>query len=120
MMTPRSGLLATAMISVSVVAACLWPHIRYGYDFADTVDCLLTTGGHKTRYAPGYSDFAFNRVRLGMSRSEVLDILGEPLERYAPWQPDFAWRYSVPATNTGHFHLRELRFSPEGLVIDII
>jgi hypothetical protein len=32
-----------------------------------------------TEYAPGYSDSAFRKIHKGMSRTEVLAILGPPL-----------------------------------------
>lgn len=34
-----------------------------------------------TRYAPGYSDFRFRKIRVGMSENEVLCLVGEPLAR---------------------------------------
>src|SRR5258708_6734943 len=50
-----------------------------------------------TRYAPGYSDAHFRRVRAGMRHEDVLSLLGEPLFKV---QPDglrsgcYEWFYS--------------------------
>lgn len=52
-----------------------------------------------TVYAAGYSDAAFKRVRVGMSETDVAELLGEPLEFYAvEGTPDLVgWRYSRSA-----------------------
>ena len=34
-----------------------------------------------TSYAPGYSDFRFRKIRVGMCEDEVLDLVGEPIAR---------------------------------------
>ena len=96
------------------------PAVRHGYGLCDTVACVVTTGQHATRYATGYSDGAISRVRAGMTGDEVLRILGEPLERvtWSSW-PEGEWKYSQPATSSGHYHLRTVRFSQDGKVSDV-
>lgn len=41
---------------------------------------VLTLIGNDTRYAPGYSEEAFSRIRVGVTESEVRSLLGEPLK----------------------------------------
>lgn len=43
-----------------------------------------------TRFAPGYSEAAFQRLEVGMTRDEVLDRIGRPLNSLA----DPYWVYS--------------------------
>ena len=43
----------------------------------------------QTNYAPGYSDYNFIRIRVGMSKGEVLKLIGEPIE----------WK-TIPASET--------------------
>jgi hypothetical protein len=47
-----------------------------------------------TEYAPGYSHAAFRKLRLGMSDSDVLALLGPPLERYPVKGLDEGWRWT--------------------------
>ena len=106
------------LICVLLLAAVLvFPSARYGYDMSDTFACMLTTGQHETRFAAGYTDRAFSEIRPGMTINEVLRILGEPLDR-ATWTswPEGEWQYSQPASSTGHYHLRTVRFSDDGRV----
>jgi len=55
-----------------------------------------------------------------MTGDEVLRKLGEPLERvtWSSW-PEGEWKYSQPATSSGHYHLRTVRFSQDGKVSDV-
>lgn len=39
------------------------------------------TNGDHTKYAPGFSEAAFEKVRPGMDRDAVRQLLGEPLRR---------------------------------------
>jgi|KBSSwiStaDraftv2_1062776.scaffolds.fasta_scaffold436325_2 outer membrane protein assembly factor BamE (lipoprotein component of BamABCDE complex) len=106
------------LICLLLLAAVLvFPSARYGYDMSDTFACLLTTGQHATRFATGYTDRAFSGIRQGMTTNEVLRILGEPLNR-ATWSswPEGEWQYSQPASSSGHYHLRTVRFSGDGRV----
>jgi hypothetical protein len=57
--------------------------------------------GHDTRYAAGYTPLGFLRVRRGMTEAEVIDLLGRPLDRYAP-APDsvsLSWTRSAHKSN---------------------
>ena len=45
-----------------------------------------------TEYAPGFSEKAFSAVEIGDTEAQVLDLLGEPLER-DPSQQDPSYVY---------------------------
>jgi|SRR6267142_1587536 len=47
-----------------------------------------------TEYAAGYSDRAFRRVRVGMAASEVLALLGPPLDKRPLEGGRETWRWS--------------------------
>src|SRR5688572_12197850 len=68
----------------------------------NVVNPLLTT--HDTEFAPGYSDKAFDSLRLGASRDEVERLLGPPLER---WNGSISgceyWGYSRQATPVSNY-----------------
>jgi len=100
-----------------LVAALAWPAMQRGYGFGGTLACMVTTGRHATRYASGFSESTFAQVQTGMTQKEVLGLLGQPLERVTfASSPAVEWRYSQAATRSGHFHLRTVRFTPEGKV----
>lgn len=46
-------------------------------------DLVLSTD---TKYSDGYSDSGFNQVKVGMSKQEVIEILGEPLAIWSPYK----------------------------------
>jgi outer membrane protein assembly factor BamE (lipoprotein component of BamABCDE complex) len=100
-----------------MIVALLLSAVRHGYDAEDTLACVLTTGMHSTRYATGYTSKAFSQIRPGMTPDEVGNILGEPLRRvtWSSW-PEGDWDYSEPATSSGHYHARRVRFSADGSV----
>jgi outer membrane protein assembly factor BamE (lipoprotein component of BamABCDE complex) len=115
-MSHRSKIIVGSAV-LGLVLFVSHPAIRYGYDVSDTVACFVTVGQHATQYATGYSDRAFSQVRTDMSSDDVLRILGEPLTR-ATWSswPEGEWGYSQPASSSGHYHLRTVRFSADGKV----
>ena len=96
-----------------------WPVVRYRYTVSDSYLYLLTIGRNATHYGPRYSDSALTKVRIGMSREEVQGILGEPLRRYSYVETNECWRYSLPASQSGHYHNRSVSFSLDGRVIDV-
>jgi len=52
------------------------------YSLDGLVGLIFSHVGDTTVYSKSYTDAAFRKVRIGMTESEVLGILGEPLETY--------------------------------------
>ena len=74
----------------------------------------------ETIYAPGYDERRFAAVRVGMSNSEVQEILGPPLEKDQRAGEVFVnWIYSEQSMHTGDYERRRIFFK-EGRVITII
>ena len=71
-----------------------------------------------TRFAPGYSWLAFSRVQPGMSRDEVVKLLGEPMEVHDRPNQGTSWRYSKSPTDS-HYSLRVVVFSNSGVVMRV-
>lgn len=71
----------------------------------DGLDGLLFSLGSdiSTVYAPGYSDHAFRRVRVGMSSNEVVALLGPPLVVTIHTDGREGWAYSDKERDTSHF-----------------
>lgn len=106
------------VVLLLVVLFLGFPFFRYGYSFSDGLECIFTTGQHETQFSAGYSDRAFAQVLPGMTTNEVLHILGEPLNgsSWSKWS-EGQWEYSMPASSSGHYHLRTIQFTKEGLVL---
>lgn len=71
-----------------------------------------------TVYAPGYSYFAFRRVRVGMTRAEVTKLIGAPL-RQVPRPDGAVWVYSDSPVSRS-YRMREVIFDRNGRVCDVV
>jgi hypothetical protein len=82
----------------------------------------VVTGGGDTIYAGGFTDVRFLQVREGMSESQVIALLGEPLERYRPRPNDGTQTRSVGmrwsrSANDSHYSIRVVLFK-DGRAVD--
>ena len=76
-----------------------------------------------TKYSAGYSHEGFNMVTVGMSEKEVLEILGEPLVRWLPYDHSddeekenwVSFQYSE-SPSSSHYRLRQVLFNEKGTV----
>ena len=85
-------------------------------DGLDGLWCGLLVG-EDTIYSPDYSARAFGEVEVGMTRTEVYALLGEPLSSFEGNNFDYeVWSHSPGDT---HFRRRTLAYSDE-LVTEII
>jgi hypothetical protein len=79
-----------------------------------------------TKYAKGYSDKAFNKIEIGMTEEEVLNLIGEPLTRWTPFShtnsPNKAHyiglQYSESPSST-NYRLRQVYIN-NGVVAEVI
>lgn len=71
-----------------------------------------------TVYAPGYSYFAFRRIRIGMTVTAVKALIGEPLKIVARPTGD-AWVYSDSPVSRS-YRMREVMFDPRGQVAKVV
>lgn len=82
----------------------------------------VVTGGGDTVYAAGFSEDRFLKIVIGMSESEVVTLLGEPLDRYHPqagngpsiWNMGMRWSRSA---NDSDYSVRAILFK-DGVVVD--
>lgn len=80
---------------------------------------LLGTGAFSTRYAPGYSEGAFKRIRVGMGTNEVLQVAGKPLRQgYNSPDRSWYWRYTDCDDSFSAYKMRMLRIT-NGAVAEI-
>jgi hypothetical protein len=82
---------------------------------------VLASGTFSTRYAPGYSESGFRRIRIGMETNEVLKVAGKPLlgpGAVKPGQSSY-WLYTTCNDNFWTYKRRWLRVI-DGTVVEII
>lgn len=91
----------------------------------------------QTVYNHNFSDRLFSRVKVGMTEREVLQVLGPPLEvseyvgprvyrsNWAEGASAVAgvefrwWAYSKPGKLSDSYHVRAIRFAPDGRVTEV-
>ena len=65
----------------------------------------------ETIESPRYVEASFRKVRIGMSRSDVHSLLGDPLERVAIRPGTELWRYTVQGPKDTSYRVRSVEFS---------
>lgn len=83
------GILGLALLMVALIAGVL-----LGGCLA--VDAYVSRHSISTRDAPGFSEEKFSMITTGMTSSEVLSILGEPLSRGRRPQGGHDWWFTAP------------------------
>ena len=78
--------------------------------------CALTLGDHTT-YAPAYTASGFERVQMGMTRRQVEQLLGNPLDEWtAPDDLDHLYRrWTRQGDGSDYYRLRVIRFLGDGV-----
>lgn len=118
---------ALAVVIFAVVVVVVFP----GF----VLDLVLPD---QTVYADSFSEDRFGRVKPGMTAHEVLEILGRPLsvsEHAGPrvYESNWAegqsavtgvefrwWAYSKHGRLTDSYHVRAVKFSPDGKVLEVL
>lgn len=83
--------------------------VRFGYGPDDAFWRTLMVPFEGTVWAPGFSEAAFSKLRLGMPSSEVTSLLGEPLRKDCGEDECF-WIYTWQDTQTADFDQRWVIF----------
>jgi hypothetical protein len=83
--------------------------------------------GSRTAYAPGFSEAAFNQIRVGMTESEVVGLVGKPLGKWVdpkgPWRSEtlVTFYYTEPDPRGNEcYYRRFVTFNESGRVSEII
>ena len=72
-----------------------------------------------TYYSAGYGESKFLRVGEGMTTQEVLNLLGQPLERIPQGDGSILWTFSDRDDDTCSFEMRWIYFK-DGFVRSIV
>ena len=94
---------------------------KFGYDLKDgffrTLSVSLFMEG--TVFAAGFSEEAFSKVKLDMDFNQVLELLGEPLQKDTDCQKWCFWTYTWQNYQTDDFDQRWVIFGPDLKVVEI-
>ncbi len=105
------GKAAIGGLSLSLVIAVVSP--PWAGSTRDSVfGCLA---GHDTAYAEGYTESGFCSLELGMTREEVVRILGRPLD-YEESLRRREWSYTKSPSSTS-YHVRGVVFDAAGTLV---
>lgn len=100
-------ILLLPVVSLSICAS---------YLKSDTVHMMVSSDN--TRYADNYSDQVFQSIQVGMTKSEVLSKLGEPLKLDERKGIQYL-RYTQPKEGISPYHVKVIKIR-DGIVIDIV
>lgn len=92
--------------------------LRFDYGFEDAVWRTIVAPVEGTIWPPDFDDSKFSKIRIGMHKSEVKALLGEPLRKDCAEPPCF-WRYTELEAGLPGYDQRWLIFDTEGRVIEI-
>lgn len=76
-----------------------------------------------TNYSVGYTNNRFNKISVGMSEKEVIEILGEPITRFNPYKNNeklhfVSLVYSRSPSDT-HYKIRQV-YLDNGVVAEVV
>lgn len=92
--------------------------LKFGYGPEDAFWRTLMTPFEGTVWAPGFSEAAFSKVKVGMAANEVASLLGEPLRKDCGDKNCF-WSYTGQDTGTADFDQRWVIVGNSGRVEEI-
>lgn len=85
-------------------------------DFQEFV--LSSISEEETTYAKGYSDKAWDEVKINDTFEKVLKLLGEPLKIYKANDGSFSYHYTYQGPRDTNYRIRAIFFNKEGRVIE--
>jgi len=92
---------------------------RFGYGFKDGFFRTLLAPMEGTVWANGFSEQAFNKIKIGMTMEQTASILGEPLRKDNDCSNQCFWTYAWQDTQTADFDQRSVVFSNQKQVVEI-
>ncbi|MGK5090451.1 outer membrane protein assembly factor BamE [Deltaproteobacteria bacterium TL4] len=107
-----------SLLAMTLLFALFVPYnmIRYQYDFSNAFDRVLFYPLENTEWAPDFSEENFSKIRVGMTKKEVLTVLGEPLVRSCECQ---VWKY-VWGKRRNDFLTRAVVYGRYGKVREVV
>ena len=96
---------------------------RYNYGLSDALQRTWSAPYRSTEWAPGYKEEKFAKIRVGMSKKQVLELLGQPFAgTFSKWCSNEAhcnWVYSHQTESWNDYDRRWVIFE-NGQVATIV
>lgn len=92
---------------------------RFGYGFKDGFFRTLLAPMEGTVWATGFSEEAYDKIKIGMTTEQVYSILSEPLRKDTDCSNRCFWAYSWQDTQTADFDKRSIVFGYQKQVVEI-
>lgn len=108
-MFKKNWYLFTPLILVAI-PALIWAYYvgSYGYTPAEALEASRHFLQSSTRYAQGFSQDKFSRIKAGSDGRMVFEAVGVPFERH---DDDAVWIYALPKGSTPYYHERKVLFA---------
>jgi outer membrane protein assembly factor BamE (lipoprotein component of BamABCDE complex) len=97
-------------LGTAIIAGLVWVYSRTCDPLGSAVGGLF---GHDTIYSDGYSVRRWRAVKVGMTRAEVHDLLGDPLYSNAASSGKEKWSYSKQRGSHDNWHMRFVIFKED-------
>lgn len=114
----RRVALLTLLSCLSFPAMMVVNSYRFGYGPNDAFWRTLMTPFEGTVWVAGFSETSFLKIRTGMTATEVLSLLGDPLRKSCD-QEGCLWIYTWQNAGNADFDQRWIDFDPLGQVKEI-
>jgi hypothetical protein len=92
---------------------------EYGYGVNDAFWRVVWAIDEGTTWANGFSDEGFSKIRIGMTKEEVLSLAGKPLHDIDNCDELCIWAYTRQDSPTSDFDQRWVVFDQNQKVFEI-
>jgi outer membrane protein assembly factor BamE (lipoprotein component of BamABCDE complex) len=94
----RASIVSSALIVFLAAAYAVGVSLRcsHCHSVSDRFFYAMFAMDDATQFSTGYSETNFQRISKGMSKAEVLSLVGEPLKKHVTHGKEFSevWRFS--------------------------
>lgn len=124
-MIAHKVILRCAVVVLLVIVAVLFCRVayikvKYHYDVGNAVLRTLFPPDKEVVWAEGFTESEFSLVVTGMSKQQVIGLVGEPLVRWynVETSNDAVWSYAycAPSDTRGNYDARNIHFDSNGAV----
>lgn len=105
---------AFLLLACTLAVFCTYSALRFHYGISDAIARTLLVVLEDTRWAGDFSEEKFSKVSSGMTKNEVITLLGKPLRETCT--SGCEWVYSWQAEPTASFDWRSVHFDEFGRV----
>lgn len=108
------------IIAIFLISGTLKNMKRYGYGVEDAFFRYIFDIDEETIWIENFSEEKFDKIKIGMTNKQVLNLMGKPLYDFEEQCADFCfWEYADQARNNGDFDQRWVVFDKSYKVIEI-